>query len=74
MNKAEQIVVQALLEAKDGLTVKELRKVVKHRSQKEVAELLNGVYGVYIDRWTSGRTGLVPVYCLAEVPDDCPKP
>lgn len=75
MNQREKKIIQALIENPDGLTVQELREVTGAVSQRQIEYSISCVYGLYIDRWKKNAKGhWVAVYCLADVPEDCPKP
>ena len=40
-----------------------------------VTKVMHGMPDVYIDRWATPRRGqFVAVWCLVNVPEDCPRP
>lgn len=67
---------QALKNSPDGLTAGELSKALA----KEYRSIISGISGmpdVYVDRWQPARGGkarYIPVYMLADIPEDAPMP
>jgi len=62
------------LKGSDGLTTKQLqyRLEVDHRT---LCKSLKSMPDSYIDRWTGPHRGQwAAVWCVVEVPEDCPKP
>jgi len=62
------------LRGSDGLTTKQLqyRLEVDHRT---LCKSLKSMPDAYIDRWTGPHRGQwAAVWCVVEVPEDCPKP
>lgn len=75
--KDEAKVLRFLQERSDeGATVEQVR-VACEIGRHKAAVILANTFGIYIDRWTAGTTThqeYQPVYCLADVPQDTPKP
>ena len=76
MNQSEKKVLQALLDPPGGLTMAELHRMAKTASLRYTQLALERLFGVYIDRWqwSDKYQEYLPVYCLADVPEDCPRP
>jgi hypothetical protein len=59
----------------DGLKASDIAKLtgIEVRS---VNKSLEGVFGVYIDRWEKStyRNTLAAIWVVVDVPDNCPKP
>ena len=66
--------IRDLLKDSEGLTTKQLqyRLEVDHRT---LCKSLKSMPDSYIDRWTGPHRGQwAAVWCVVEVPEDCPKP
>lgn len=74
MSQLEHKIMAALIGHPDGLTVKEIQTAVEARSGRVIEVALSRMYAAYIDRWVDNGKRMVPVYCLVDVPDDCPEP
>lgn len=68
-------IAELLLANPDGLTRTEISQITGAHPDG-MKHTLASMYGVYIDRWfKSPKNGrMTPVYCIVEVPQDCPKP
>jgi len=67
---------QVLKEAKDGLTVARISRVIAKRPCN-VLKALRAMPDAYVDRWTPAKGGphkYAAVYALAEIPEDAPYP
>lgn len=59
----------------DGLTASDIAKFMELNSATNVTTALKSMGDAYIDRWEKRRNGnLAAVWCLASVPEDCPRP
>jgi hypothetical protein len=48
---------------------------VEKQNRSNVSTTLTNMPDVYIDRWEYDERGQpIPVYALAEIPEDCPRP
>lgn len=67
--------IRALLRAHpEGMTTRDLVVTTK-ASDKSVRHSLGSMPDAYIDRWEFPRQGpLAAVYCVVEVPENCPRP
>lgn len=67
--------IRAMLLAKpEGMTIRELC-LATQATDKSVRHSLGCMPDAYIDRWEFPRQGpLNAVYCVVEVPEDCPRP
>lgn len=76
MNQSEKKVLAALLEHSDGLTLSQLHRLAKTSSLRYTALAVESLFGVYIDRWEWSDKAMDydPVYCVVDVPENCPKP
>jgi len=66
--------IRDLLKDSEGLTTRQLqyRLEVDHRT---LCKSLKSMPDSYIDRWTGPHRGQwAAVWCVVEVPEDCPKP
>jgi hypothetical protein len=71
--KLTQMVRELLRAAPDGMTATEIAGVIDcHRQQ--VGKALPNMPDAYIDRWVHRRGKLTPMWCVVEVPPDCPHP
>ena len=72
--KIQRAIRQALREHPDGLTSRELGRIVPvHRSN--IRRALRAMPDTYVDRWKPGlRNAYEKVWCVVFVPPDCPHP
>ena len=62
------------LKGSDGLTTKQLQYRLEV-DQRTLCKSLKSMPDAYIDRWTGPHRGQwAAVWCVVEVPEDCPKP
>jgi hypothetical protein len=62
------------LKGSDGLTTKQLQYRLEV-DQRTLCKALKSMPDAYIDRWTGPHRGQwAAVWCVVEVPEDCPKP
>jgi hypothetical protein len=76
MTRAKQTAVRdALRAAPDGLTAVEVAAAVGHDAS-HINSTLKRMDDTYIDRWkpSRGSLGYAAVWCVADVPEDCPRP
>jgi hypothetical protein len=74
MHKSNHHAVRMLLQKySDGLTVYDIAERVEKSTTSSRRALL-GMPDAYIDRWTAHRKQWVAVWCVVEVPEDCPRP
>lgn len=68
-------IAKLLLANPDGLTRTQIANAVGS-DPGGMKITLSNMYGVYIDRWNQSKKNgkLVPVYCIVEVPENCPRP
>jgi len=75
MRKSNHSAIRNLLKQHpDGLMVSEIAKQLnlQHRA---TAYALKAMLDTYIDRWVKLKSSpLAAVWCVIEVPEDCPKP
>jgi hypothetical protein len=59
----------------DGLTAKQIYSIT-NISRDSITKALKAMPDVYVDRWLGARQGVREggVWCVVEVPEDCPKP
>ena len=59
----------------DGLTAKQIYSIT-NINKESIRVALKNMPDVYVDRWLGARQGVreEAVWCVAEVPEDCPKP
>jgi hypothetical protein len=69
MNQREKALF-AFLKHGDGGTFQDIMRATAS-SKRQTEVLLSYIPCIYIDRWTEKGE---PVYCLAETPENCPKP
>lgn len=75
MSKYKTKVRELLKKFPDGLTAMEIARFMELQSSTGVITALQGMGDAYIDRWVRRSTGqLAAVWCLADVPEDCPRP
>ena len=62
-----------LRENPDGLTVAQIHKItgVLHSA---IRYALKAMPDTYIDRWVPSENGYASVWCVVDVPEDCPRP
>ena len=66
--------IRDLLKNSDGLTTKQLQYRLEV-DQRTLCKSLKSMPDSYIDRWTGPHRGQwAAVWCVVEVPEDCPKP
>ena len=66
--------IRDLLLGSDGLTTKQLQYRLEV-DQRTLCKSLKSMPDAYIDRWTGPHRGQwAAVWCVVEVPEDCPKP
>jgi hypothetical protein len=69
----QQQVRQALRDAPDGMTVKNLMAVVPI-DRSHTQKIVNAMPDAYIDRWIKFKTTYEAVWCVVTPPENCPKP
>ena len=66
--------IRDLLKDSDGLTTKQLQYRLEV-DQRTLCKSLKSMPDSYIDRWSGPHRGQwAAVWCVVEVPEDCPKP
>ena len=66
--------IRDILKGSDGLTTKQLQYRLEV-DQRTLCKSLKSMPDSYIDRWTGPHRGQwAAVWCVVEVPEDCPKP
>jgi hypothetical protein len=66
--------IRELLAGSDGLTVKQIQ-IALQIEVRTLNKSINSMGDAYIDRWTGPYRGQwAAVWCVAEVPQHCPKP
>ncbi len=68
-----EAIANVLYAADDGLTVTQIAKELD-RSTQYVRHSLKTMRDTYIDRWQRAGMQYEAVWCIADVPADCPKP
>ena len=68
-----EAIANVLYAADDGLTVTQIAKELD-RSTQYVRHSLKTKRDTYIDRWQRAGMQYEAVWCIADVPADCPKP
>ena len=74
--KSNHNIIRALLKQHpDGLKSREIADITGI-DKRVVNKALEGVFGVYIDRWerSAFRNTLSAVWVVVDVPENCPKP
>lgn len=62
------------LHGHDGMTTKQLSQLVDS-CPRDITRALKTMPDAYVDRWTGPERGQwAAVWCVVEVPEDCPKP
>lgn len=65
---------ELLLEAEDGLTIKQLEQLLQTKD-KSLHKTMPNVWGTYIDRWQPvGYGQFASVWMCVNVPDNIPNP
>lgn len=73
MNSSHQR-IRDYLKDSDGLTTRQLQFRLEIE-QRTICKALKAMPDAYIDRWTGPHRGQwAAVWCVVEVPEDCPKP
>lgn len=73
MNSSHQR-IRDYLKDSDGLTTRQLQ-FRSEIEQRTLCKALKSMPDAYIDRWTGPHRGQwAAVWCVVEVPEDCPKP
>ena len=66
--------IRDYLKGSDGLTTRQLQ-FRSEIEQRTICKALKAMPDAYIDRWTGPHRGQwAAVWCVVEVPEDCPKP
>jgi len=69
-----QIRLRKRLKGHDGMTTKQLSLLVDS-CPRDITRSLKAMPDAYVDRWTGPERGQwAAVWCVVEVPEDCPKP
>jgi hypothetical protein len=69
-----QTKLRALLTGTDGMTTRQLSAQVDSDMQ-DITRSLKAMPDAYVDRWTGPERGQwAAVWCVVEVPQDCPRP
>ena len=75
MKSNHNIIRELLKQYPDGLKSSDISKLtgIDNRS---VNKSLEGVFGVYVDRWEKStyRNTLAAIWVVVDVPENCPKP
>lgn len=67
--------LRALLRATpDGLTVPQIMERLNASDDKPIRLALRAMPDTYIDRWVRRGAPYAAVWCVVEVPEDCPRP
>ena len=62
------------LQGTDGMTTRQLSALVDSGMQ-DITRSLKTMPDAYVDRWTGPERGQwAAVWCVVDVPEDCPKP
>jgi hypothetical protein len=69
------IIRDTLKQHPDGLKSSDISRLTGI-DKRVVNKALEGVFGVYIDRWENStyRNTLAAIWVVVDVPDNCPKP
>ena len=66
--------LRQLLKGHDGMTTQQLSLLVDS-CPRDITRSLKTMPDAYVDRWTGPERGQwAAVWCVVEVPEDCPKP
>jgi hypothetical protein len=69
-----QTKIRNLLQASDGMTTRQLALCIDSGTQ-DITRALKAMPDAYVDRWTGPERGQwAAVWCVVDVPEDCPKP
>ena len=69
-----QIKLRQLLQGHEGMTTRQLSQLVDSGMQ-DITRSLKAMPDAYVDRWTGPERGQrAAVWCVVDVPEDCPKP
>lgn len=69
-----QTKLRVLLTGTDGMTTRQLAAHV-NSDMRDITRSLKAMPDAYIDRWwTKARGPYAAVWCVVDVPEDCPKP
>ena len=75
MSKHKREIRAILNKFPDGLTALDISRFMELRDSTNVTGTLRKMEDAYIDRWEKKRTGqYAAVWCLATIPEDCPRP
>ena len=66
--------IRQVLRETGGLTVSELSKRVGYSDSKSALTALKSMPDTYIDRWNTDKQRWSAVWCVVDVPPDCPRP
>jgi hypothetical protein len=62
------------LKGTDGMTTRQLSALVDS-GMRDITRSLKAMPDAYVDRWTGPERGQwAAVWCVVDVPEDCPKP
>jgi len=62
------------LKGTDGMTTRQLSALVDS-GMRDITRSLKTMPDAYVDRWTGPERGQwAAVWCVVDVPEDCPKP
>ena len=76
-SQAQQKTLDFLYERGDeGAVLEDIRKACGMKGKHQTEVIVSNLFGVYIDRWVLNKneTDYEAVYCLVDVPENCPKP
>jgi hypothetical protein len=74
MRKSNHERIRKILRTCDGMTVVSISDLMGV-DQSSIRQSLKDMVDAYIDRWVSGARGSwQAVWCVVDVPEDCPKP
>jgi hypothetical protein len=69
-----QTKLRALLRGHEGMTTRQLSALVDS-GMRDINRSLKTMPDAYVDRWTGPERGQwAAVWCVVDVPEDCPKP
>lgn len=75
MSKYKTAIRAVLKKFPDGLNAAEIQRFIEAKHSTSVITALKDMGEAYIDRWEKRATGqLAAVWCLADVPEHCPRP
>jgi hypothetical protein len=62
------------LQGHEGMTTRQLSQLVDS-GMRDITRALKAMPDAYVDRWTGPERGQwAAVWCVVDVPEDCPKP